>query len=39
VFLLGGVRRLYAQYQKLSDALLGSVFTMLGIGMILRALI
>lgn len=39
VFSLGGVRRLYAQYQKLSDALFGNVFTMLGIGMILRALI
>ena len=38
LFSSGGVRRLYERYQKLTEALFGTLFGALGLGMVTRAL-
>jgi threonine/homoserine/homoserine lactone efflux protein len=38
LFSIGGVRKLYARFQKVSEAVFGSIFGLIGIGMIYRAL-
>lgn len=37
LFSLGGVRKLYIRFQKTSEAVFGTVFGLIGLGMILRA--
>lgn len=38
LFSVGGVRRLYVQFQKASEAVFGTIFGAIGIGMVLRSL-
>lgn len=38
LFSIGGVRKLYARFQKASEAIFGSIFGVIGIGMIFRSL-
>lgn len=37
LFSMGGIRQLYARFQKASEAVLGTIFGAIGIGMILRS--
>lgn len=37
LFSVGGVRALYARFQKVSEAAFGTIFSLIGLGMIIRA--
>lgn len=37
LFSVGGIRQLYARFQKTSEAVFGTIFCMIGIGMIVRS--